>query len=104
MLILRYSTQMFKKEREDAVIVSSIIDSFTNFLWFPYASAPVFVFQLMSTFNVTDNLDATEIPDTANLQRVATLLGVTKIALVDALTQRTIFAHGETVSRTQVVL
>lgn len=45
-----------------------------------------------------DNLDATEIPDEVNVKRVANLLGVSPKNLVEALTQRTIFAHGETVS------
>jgi myosin heavy subunit len=34
-----------------------------------------------------------------NVKRVANLLGVSPKNLVEALTQRTIFAHGETVSR-----
>jgi hypothetical protein len=46
---------------------------------------------------LTDNLDATEIPDHSNVQRVASLLGVPKQPLIDALTQKTIFASGETV-------
>lgn len=44
-----------------------------------------------------DNLDATEIPEQTNVQRVAHLLGVPVQSLIDALTRRTIFAHGETV-------
>ncbi|XP_046401684.1 myosin-VIIa isoform X2 [Ischnura elegans] len=47
-----------------------------------------------------DNLDATEIPDHSNVARVATLLGVPKQHLIDALTRKTIFAHGETVVST----
>ena len=46
---------------------------------------------------VVDNLDATEIPDQSNVERVAAILGVNKQALVDALTSKTIFAHGESV-------
>jgi myosin heavy subunit len=46
---------------------------------------------------LTDNLDATEIPDHSNVQRVASLLGVPKQPLIDALTRKTIFASGETV-------
>ena len=46
---------------------------------------------------VIDNLDATEIPDQSNVERVAAILGVNKQALVDALTSKTIFAHGESV-------
>lgn len=45
----------------------------------------------------SDNLDATEIPEHTNVQRVAHLLGVPVQSLIDALTRRTIFAHGETV-------
>lgn len=43
------------------------------------------------------NIDATEINDTVNAGRVATLLGVQKSLLCDALTRRTIFAQGERV-------
>ncbi len=46
---------------------------------------------------VIANLDATEIPDHSNVERVATILGLDKLALIDALTTRTIFAQGETV-------
>jgi len=46
---------------------------------------------------LSDNLDATEIPEQTNVQRVAYLLGVPVQSLIDALTRRTIFAHGETV-------
>lgn len=49
---------------------------------------------------VVDNLDATEIPDQTNVQRVANLLGVPVQSLVDALTRKTLFAHGETVVST----
>ncbi|KAJ9583263.1 hypothetical protein L9F63_022396, partial [Diploptera punctata] len=49
---------------------------------------------------VIDNLDATEIPDHSNVQRVASLLGVPKQPLIDALTRKTIFASGETVVST----
>ena len=42
-------------------------------------------------------MDATEIPDLTNVQRVASLLGVPKQPLIDALTRKTLFAHGETV-------
>ena len=49
---------------------------------------------------VIDNLDATDIPDTSNVERVAAILGVGKQALVDALTSRTIFAQGESVVST----
>ena len=48
---------------------------------------------------VIANLDATEIPDTTNVERVASILGLDKLALIDALTTRTIFAQGETVVR-----
>lgn len=46
---------------------------------------------------VADNLDATEIPDHSNVNRVGNLLGVTSQQLVDALTRKTIFAQGDTV-------
>jgi len=49
---------------------------------------------------VVDNLDATDIPDQSNVERVAAILGVDKKALVDALTSKTIFAQGETVVST----
>ncbi|XP_076283183.1 unconventional myosin-VIIa ck isoform X2 [Lasioglossum baleicum] len=49
---------------------------------------------------VVDNLDATEIPEQTNVRRVAQLLGVPVQSLIDALTRRTIFAHGETVVST----
>lgn len=49
---------------------------------------------------VIDNLDATEIPDHSNVARVAGLLGVPKQPLIDALTRKTLFAHGETVIST----
>lgn len=48
----------------------------------------------------SDNLDATEIPDHSEVERVAHLLGVAKQPLIDALTRRTIFASGETVVST----
>jgi hypothetical protein len=53
---------------------------------------------------LTDNLDATEIPDHSNVQRVASLLGVPKQPLIDALTRKTIFASGETVVSQSVLL
>lgn len=43
------------------------------------------------------NIDATEINDNVNAGRVATLLGVQKSLLCDALTRKTIFAQGERV-------
>ncbi|KAK9510245.1 hypothetical protein O3M35_005070 [Rhynocoris fuscipes] len=49
---------------------------------------------------IIDNLDATEIPDHSNVARVAGLLGVPKQPLIDALTRKTFFAHGETVVST----
>lgn len=49
---------------------------------------------------VVDNLDATEIPDHTNVERVANLLGVPVQPLIDALTRKTLFAHGETVVST----
>lgn len=49
---------------------------------------------------VVDNLDATEIPEHINVERVAALLGVPVQQLIDALTRKTLFAHGETVVST----
>ncbi|KAI5737109.1 hypothetical protein M8J76_010080 [Diaphorina citri] len=49
---------------------------------------------------VIDNLDATEIPDHSNVNRVASLLAVPKQPLIDALTRKTFFAQGETVIST----
>ena len=49
---------------------------------------------------VVDNLDATEIPDHTNVHRVGHLLGVPPQPLIDALTRKTLFAHGETVVST----
>ncbi|KAK4294236.1 hypothetical protein Pmani_033125 [Petrolisthes manimaculis] len=46
---------------------------------------------------VIDNLDASEIPDTTFLVRVARFLGVDVRAVKEAFTTRTIFAQGETV-------
>lgn len=46
---------------------------------------------------VVANLDATEIPDHTNVERVSAILGLDKNSLIDALTTRTIFAQGETV-------
>ncbi|BES88965.1 Myosin-VIIa [Nesidiocoris tenuis] len=49
---------------------------------------------------IIDNLDATEIPDHSSVSRVAGILGVPKQPLIDALTRKTLFAHGETVVST----
>lgn len=49
---------------------------------------------------VVDNLDATEIPEHTNVERVGALLGVPVQPLIDALTRKTLFAHGETVVST----
>lgn len=49
---------------------------------------------------VIDNLDATDIPDQTNVERVAAILGVNTKALIGALTSRTIFAQGESVVST----
>ena len=49
---------------------------------------------------VIDNLDATDIPDHSNVERVSAILGVGKQSLVDALTSKTIFAQGESVVST----
>lgn len=46
---------------------------------------------------VVQNLDACEIPDNVNMTRIASLLGVPRHLLNDALMQKTIFAHGERV-------
>lgn len=49
---------------------------------------------------VIDNLDATEITENVNVERVANLLGLPVQPLIDALTRKTLFAHGETVVST----
>lgn len=49
---------------------------------------------------VVDNLDATEIPEHTNVERVSALLGVPVQPLIYALTRKTLFAHGETVVST----
>ncbi|XP_063358266.1 myosin-VIIa isoform X3 [Cydia amplana] len=49
---------------------------------------------------VVDNLDATEIIEQVNVKRVANLLGVPTQSLIQALTRKTLFAHGETVVST----
>jgi myosin-7 len=49
---------------------------------------------------VIDNLDATDVPDHSNVERVAAILGVNPKALIDAMTSKTIFAQGETVVST----
>lgn len=65
---------------------------------FMFCSLISFFILVILNFNVLlDNLDATEIPDHSNVQRVASLLGVPKQPLIDALTRKTIFASGETV-------
>ncbi|XP_058816281.1 myosin-VIIa-like [Topomyia yanbarensis] len=46
---------------------------------------------------VVQNMDAVEVNDNANVTRVGSLLGVPKNVLINALTRRTIFAHGERV-------
>ena len=59
-----------------------------------------FCVSTMGIVRVLDNLDATEIPDHSNVNRVAALLGVTSQQLIDALTRKTIFAQGDTVVST----
>lgn len=49
---------------------------------------------------VIDNLDATEITERVSVERVSSLLEVPGQLLVDALTRKTLFAHGETVIST----
>lgn len=49
---------------------------------------------------VIDNLDATEITEKTSVDRVSSLLEVPAQMLIDALTRKTIFAHGETVIST----
>lgn len=46
---------------------------------------------------VIQNIDATEINDNVNASKIATLLGVQKSLLCDALTRKTFIAHGERV-------
>ncbi|CAG0921158.1 unnamed protein product, partial [Notodromas monacha] len=47
---------------------------------------------------VVDNLDATEIADRTTVTRAAKMLGVDDRALIDAITKKTIFTQGETVT------
>ena len=49
---------------------------------------------------VIDNLDATDIPDQTNVERVAAILGANTKTLIDALTSRTFFVQGESVVST----
>ena len=49
------------------------------------------------TATVVDNLDATEITNTGSAGSSSKLLDVNQQHLIDALTTRTIFAHGDTV-------
>ncbi|XP_051159362.1 myosin-VIIa [Leptopilina boulardi] len=63
-------------------------------------SALLHIGNVKSRATVVDNLDATEIPEQTNVIKVAQLLGVPIQSLIDALTRRTIFAHGETVIST----
>lgn len=49
---------------------------------------------------ILDNLDATEISEMSNVDTAAILLGVNRKSLIEAITTRTIFAHGETVVST----
>jgi myosin-7 len=43
------------------------------------------------------NIDAAEIPDHLQVQKVAAILGVSKDLLVDSLTRKTIFVQGDKV-------
>jgi len=43
------------------------------------------------------NIDAAEIPDHSQVQKVAAILGVSKDVLVAALTRKTMFVQGEKV-------
>merc|ERR1712223_1095769 len=49
---------------------------------------------------VIDNLDATDIPDQTNVERVAAILGANTKSLIGALTSRTFFVQGESVVST----
>lgn len=46
---------------------------------------------------VVQNMDTCEITDNVNMTRIASILGVARNALTDALIQKTIFAHGDRV-------
>lgn len=48
------------------------------------------------SFNL-NNIDSSEVADALNANRIASLLGVNKSKLCEALTRKTIFAHGDTV-------
>ncbi|CAL8107310.1 unnamed protein product [Orchesella dallaii] len=49
---------------------------------------------------IINNLDATEISDSSHVETTASLIGVNRQSLIEALTTKTIFAHGETVVST----
>jgi myosin-7 len=57
----------------------------------------------LCTATVIDNLDATEITNTGSAGSSSKLLDVNQQHLIDALTTRTIFAHGDTVVSTMSV-
>ncbi len=46
---------------------------------------------------VVQNIDACEINDNVNITKISQLLGIAKNLLIQGLTQKTIFAHGERV-------
>jgi len=48
-------------------------------------------------FSLVANIDAAEIPDHSQVQKVAAILGVSKDLLVDALTRKTMLVQGEKV-------
>lgn len=56
---------------------------------------------------VVQNMDATEIADNVNANRIANLIGVPKTTLCEALTRKTIYAQGErvisSISKTQAL-
>nr|XP_022919052.1 myosin-VIIa-like [Onthophagus taurus] len=68
------------------------------------------IFQLLATILhlgnlkyksvIVSNMDATEISDNSALNRIALFLGTNKFDLSEALTHKSIFAHGERVTKT----
>jgi myosin-7 len=74
------------------VIMNRLSLSVLQWGFFVFCSLVSFFLEVLHFCVLSDNLDATEIPDHSNVQRVASLLGVPKQSLIDALTRRTIFA------------
>ncbi|ODN02660.1 Myosin-VIIa [Orchesella cincta] len=63
-------------------------------------SALLHLGNIKSKGTIINNLDATEISDSSHVETTASLIGVNRQSLIEALTTKTIFAHGETVVST----